>query len=87
MFSRFRASHPASYNIHYHNEINPVYLVSQTESLQTDTTFISPQKHIYCVMWVNPQNEIMRLSYEIMVQPTPAQGNRNGNAGSYCKQL
>ncbi len=75
---QLRASHPASYNIHYHIDVNPVYLVSQTKSLQTDTTFISPQKHIYCVMWVNPQNEIMRLSYEIMVQPTPAKETGTG---------
>ena len=68
---QLRASHPASYNIHYHLDENPVYLVSQTESLQTDSTFISPQKHNYCVMWVNPQYEIMRFSYEIMVQPAP----------------
>ena len=29
-------------------------------------------------MWVNPQNEIMRLSYEIMVQSAPAKETGTG---------
>ena len=70
---RFQASHPLSFDIHYHIDGQPLSQFSETSTNFGNQHFKPKENRIYCLMWVNPRDEMLKLSYELQFEIVPGQ--------------
>lgn len=66
----FKASHPVSFNIHYHGEDRVHYPVSEKEVSEWNGIldvkkqgFYTEEQEYFCLMWENPDIEKVRLTF------------------------
>jgi hypothetical protein len=59
----FKSSAELSFNIHYHEQGRPIYLQEEKATVFKKGVLIPQKKDEFCLMWVNPGMEDIRLSY------------------------
>ncbi|MBC8257492.1 MAG: hypothetical protein H8E38_00600 [SAR324 cluster bacterium] len=60
----FKSSAELSFNIHFHRQGSPVYLQNEKDIVFKKGILVPPKKSQFCLMWVNPSMEDIRLSYD-----------------------
>jgi len=59
----FKSSAELSFNIHFHQQGSPIYLQNEKDVVFKKGVLLPPKKSQFCLMWVNPGMEDIRLSY------------------------
>ena len=59
----FESTAELSFNIHFHEQGRPIYLQDEKATVYKKRVLIPPKKDEFCLMWVNPGMEDIRLSY------------------------
>jgi len=59
----FKSSAELSFNIHFHQQGVPIYLQNEKDIVFKKGVLVAPKKSQFCLMWVNPGMEEIRLSY------------------------
>ena len=68
---RYQTSHPLSFDIHYHIDGQPLSQFSETSSTSGSQHFEAQESRSYCLMWVNPREDLLKLSYELKFEVVP----------------
>ena len=63
----FKSSWELSSNIHFHEHGRPIYLQDEKATVFKKGVLILPKKYEFCLMWVNPGMEDIRLSYNTII--------------------
>jgi len=59
----FESSNSLNFNIHYHDDSEIIYLVIADNTFKEHGSFCPEKQQYYCLMWTNPHNEIVNISY------------------------
>ena len=59
----FKSTSELSFNIHFHEQGRLIYLQDEKATVFKKGVLILPKKDIFCLVWVNPGMEDIRLSY------------------------
>jgi hypothetical protein len=64
----FKTTEPVDFNIHYHEDGDIYYQVSEEKLKRGKGTFVSKEKKIYCMEWTNHSYKPVRLKYRYGVR-------------------
>ncbi len=62
LYYSFESSNVLNFNIHYHNSEVSYPIVANNTSRENGS-FRPKKRQYYCLMWINPHNETLNISY------------------------
>lgn len=64
----FKSSKRVNFNIHYHENSDIIYSVTADNTSEEHGHFIPKKKQYHCLMWTNPNDESISITYTYNVR-------------------
>ncbi len=64
----FESSNRVNFNIHYHENSDIIYFTAVDNTSKEYGSFNPKKKQYYCLMWTNPSNESISITYTYNVR-------------------